>query len=244
MSDRNIVIAFDIYGTLLSFESIAEKLVAFFDEDKSQLIAKLWRQYQLEYTWRLNSMDRYLPFQEVTKNALQHALDTTGSQLKEWQIDDMLTAYESIATFPDVKATLDKVSQIPNASAVIFSNGTLDMLRRAIVRSPTLTHHASTFTETISVDDVKRFKPACEVYKYLAQRVGKSSAEMEDIWLVSSNPFDAVGALNVGLKVIWVDRQKAGWTDRAMPDLRPTVIVNDLEQVAEVIANHTQCTET
>ena len=51
-----ILVAFDLYGTLLSTASIAKKLAAHFGQDKADSIAALWRRYQLEYTWRLNSM--------------------------------------------------------------------------------------------------------------------------------------------------------------------------------------------
>ena len=54
--DKKIVMAFDAYGTLLSTESIAKKLAAHFGEDKADALAQAWRKYQLEYTWRLNSM--------------------------------------------------------------------------------------------------------------------------------------------------------------------------------------------
>ena len=50
------IIAFDLYGTLLSTESIAKELSAHFGKDKATSLAGLWRRYQLEYTWRLNSM--------------------------------------------------------------------------------------------------------------------------------------------------------------------------------------------
>lgn len=55
MSDKTVV-AFDAYGTLLSTESIAKKLASHFGQEKAQTIAATWRKYQLEYTWRLNSM--------------------------------------------------------------------------------------------------------------------------------------------------------------------------------------------
>ena len=51
-----IVIAFDLYGTLLSTESIAKELATHFGQEKAASLAALWRRYQLEYTWRLNSM--------------------------------------------------------------------------------------------------------------------------------------------------------------------------------------------
>lgn len=55
MSSRQIVIAYDAYGTLLSTESIAKKLAGHFGQDKATTIAATWRKYQLEYTWRFNS---------------------------------------------------------------------------------------------------------------------------------------------------------------------------------------------
>ena len=55
-SSEKIVVAFDLYGTLLSTESIAQELAKQFGQEKSASIAATWRKYQLEYTWRLNSM--------------------------------------------------------------------------------------------------------------------------------------------------------------------------------------------
>lgn len=50
------VIAFDLYGTLLSTDSIVAALAARVGYDAAPGLAKLWRRYQLEYTWRINSM--------------------------------------------------------------------------------------------------------------------------------------------------------------------------------------------
>lgn len=42
-SKDNIVIAFDLYGTLLSTESIAKELATHFGDEKAASIAGLWR---------------------------------------------------------------------------------------------------------------------------------------------------------------------------------------------------------
>ncbi|KAK5625443.1 hypothetical protein RRF57_001159 [Xylaria bambusicola] len=55
-SSKKVVIAFDLYGTLLSTESIADELAKIYGANKAQSLATVWRQYQLEYTWRINSM--------------------------------------------------------------------------------------------------------------------------------------------------------------------------------------------
>ena len=59
MSSKRVVVAFDLYGTLLSTSSIAKKLAEQFP-DKAESIASTWRTYQLEYTWRLNSMGAFV----------------------------------------------------------------------------------------------------------------------------------------------------------------------------------------
>jgi 2-haloacid dehalogenase len=53
---NKIIVAFDLYGTLLSTASIANKLASHFGYETADSIAAVWRKYQLEYTWRLNSM--------------------------------------------------------------------------------------------------------------------------------------------------------------------------------------------
>lgn len=54
--NTSIIVAFDLYGTILSTESIGKRLAEHFGEDKAPGLAATWRKYQLEYTWRLNSM--------------------------------------------------------------------------------------------------------------------------------------------------------------------------------------------
>lgn len=58
---RQTVLAFDIYGTLLSVDSIVAELQRHLpgDQARAKTIAELWRRHQLEYTWRLNSMGTY-----------------------------------------------------------------------------------------------------------------------------------------------------------------------------------------
>jgi hypothetical protein len=44
-SKYKIVIAFDLYGTLLSTESIAKELATHFGQDQANKIAALWRRF-------------------------------------------------------------------------------------------------------------------------------------------------------------------------------------------------------
>lgn len=59
MAGAKIVVAFDLYGTLLSTESIGKELAKHCEQEKASQVAALWRRYQLEYTWRLNAMGAF-----------------------------------------------------------------------------------------------------------------------------------------------------------------------------------------
>ena len=55
--------------------------------------------------------------------------------------------------------------------------------------------------------ETRKFKPVPIVYRSLAETDGKGPDEMGEIWLVTSNPFDVVGARAAGMKAAWVDRE-------------------------------------
>lgn len=228
----NILLAFDLYGTLLSTESIAKQLSEHFGPEKAALVAATWRKYQLEYTWRYNSMKQFESFSVITKNTLLHTLAENGLQLDDNQVEKLMEAYDSLSTFPDVKPALKKLGSNTDIECVVFSNGTNSMVSNSVKKSEDLSPHSSLFTQIITVDDVKKFKPAPEVYEHLAKCVHKVGLE-DEMWLISGNPFDVVGARAVGMQAAWVDRAGNGWQDKQGG--QPTAIVQSLEELEEVV---------
>ena len=53
-----MLVAFDLYGTLVNPQDINKKLSQHFGKEQATSVATVWRKYQLEYTWRLNSMSK------------------------------------------------------------------------------------------------------------------------------------------------------------------------------------------
>ncbi|KAL1988160.1 hypothetical protein VTN96DRAFT_690 [Rasamsonia emersonii] len=236
MAANKTIIAFDLYGTLLSTGSIAKQLEGLVgSEQKASQIATAWRKYQLEYTWRLNSMGQFDTFFNVTRNSLSHALAESNAELRNEDIDVLMKAYDSLSTFPDVIPALTSLAANPDITAVVFSNGTQSMVSNSVFHSKDLSPHAGVFHDMVTVDSVKKYKPAPEVYFHLAEKMGKQQSQMGDMWLVSGNPFDIVGARSVGMKAAWVDRAGHGWQDAVMPELQPTVIGAGLDEIVRAI---------
>lgn len=241
-SDDPIIVAFDLYGTLLSTESIARELGQHFGREKGQTLAATWRRYQLEYTWRLNSMERYETFSDITRKSLTHTLAEDGLALEDDEVEALMKAYDSLSMYADVAPALEELAKNAGITAVVFSNGTDAMVRNSVVSSRDLGPYAGLFRQIVTVEEVKCFKPAPKVYYHLAKKVGKGKGEedMGKMWLVSGNPFDVVGCRAVGMNAAWVDRSGGGWTDGLVGGNvgRPTVVVKGLGEVAEAVRKH------
>lgn len=183
--------------------------------------------------------DRYESFSTVTQRSLLHALREHGHVLPAGRITQLMAAYDELDVFPDAGPALQTLAaHAPQFDPVIFSNGTPSMLANCVHRSPGLAPYANTFRDIISVDEIKRFKPDPTVYRHLAQRVRQTGRE-RNVWLVSSNTWDVVGARAVGLRAVWVNRDMGtkDWYD-ALEDGdigRPTIIVKSLGDVVEKI---------
>lgn len=146
-----------------------------------------------------------------------------------------MKAYDSLSVFPDVEPALKKLASNTKMECVVFSNGTNSMVSNSVQKSQDLSPHASVFKQIVTVDDVKLFKPAPEVYQHLARCVGKVGNE-SDMWLISGNPFDVVGARAMGMQAAWVDRAGNGWQDKQGGE--PTVILRSLGDLEEAVKAH------
>lgn len=164
-----------------------------------------------------------------------NALAENGEQLGDREIASLMEAYDSLSTFPDVSPALDRIAADSTFHAVVFSNGSKEMVSNSVIHSKDLAPHASVFQDLITIDEVQRYKPSRASYQHLAEKVGKQPLQMSELWLVSGNPFDVVGARSMGMNAIWVDRAGKGWQDAAVPDLRPSATVRSLEHIVDKI---------
>ena len=67
------------------------------------------------------------------------------------------------------------------------------------------------------------------MYRHVAERLGRP---VEEVRLVSSNPFDVIGAEYAGLQAAWVNRS-GGLFDTLAP--RPPMVVSTLVELASVL---------
>ena len=193
MKPRALV--FDAYGTLFDVHSVVQRAGDRIAGDLHSL-STLWRQKQLEFTWLRALMERYEDFWHVTEAALRSAVSQLKIQTSEAQLDSLMQAYLFPSPFPDVRPALEHLKGFP---LTILSNGTPKMLESAV----NCNDLRSCFTELISVDSVKTYKPSPRVYA-LGPHILNIPAE--EILFISSNSWDGAGAKAFGYGVCWCNR--------------------------------------
>lgn len=212
-------LVFDAYGTLYDVHSVARRCEGFFPGKSAQL-SQLWRAKQLEYTWQRSLMKRYVPFSTVTREALAYACEALGLQLTVTQKEALMSEYLMLATYPDVVTALSKMK---NKKLAILSNGSPDMLE------PLVRHSGLKFDAVLSVDELRVFKPAPQVYALAVTRLKVSK---ENVGFVSSNCWDALGAKSFGFTVYWINR--AGAPVDAL-GFKPDAILKSLGDLPEIL---------
>jgi len=213
-------LALDIYGTLIDPLAVKTALVNHVGEEAG-VFAETWRSKQLEYSFRRGLMGSYRNFTQVTRAALDFACETHGARITDEDKVKLMDHYRALAAFPDVAPALAALQQ-KGTLLHAFSNGVADDIEA-------LLNHAGLddrITSIISADEVHTFKPDPRIYAHFLKRTGASAATT---WLVSSNPFDVIGAAACGWRTVWVKRNPNAVFDPW--EHVPTAIISDLKEL-------------
>jgi len=217
-------LAFDVYGTLIDTSGIAVALQKHVGE-RANAFAGLWREKQLEYSFRRGLMRQYETFTVCTRHALEYTCSFFAVELSENDKAELMAAYRALPAFPDVETGLREL-QSAGMSMYAFSNGPESDVRQLIQTAGI----ENFFSDIVSVDEIKSFKPDPAVYEHFLQR---AKADSSEAWLISSNPFDVIGAMAVGMRTAWVKRSEKALFDPW--DVTPTVTITNLSELITAI---------
>jgi 2-haloacid dehalogenase len=214
---------FDVFGTLLDVYSVTQRAEALFPGHGARL-AVIWRDKQIEYSRLRTLSGRYATFSQVTREALEYALDVLKVAHTSTQRRELVDEYRRLAPFPDAGPVLDDL-RFAGVTLGVLSNGDPEMLEAALVSAGLHRH----FDVLLSADQVRAFKTDPSVYA-LGPRALKRAAS--DILFVSSNGWDASGAAWYGYTSCWINR--AGLPPERL-DVQPHHVGSDLTTVTDVL---------
>jgi 2-haloacid dehalogenase len=212
-------LAFDVFGTLFDLEAVAE--VARSLVERAEEFISLWRSKQLEYTFLLALMGRFMTFSDVTRRALLYANERLEADLGRQDLETLAAAWRDLRLHGDVPSALEKLRE--EYTMVVLSNGEKGLLHTLLERVGV----RRMFSQVLSAEEVRTYKPSPRVYQLAATRLGLPCGE---IGLVSSNAFDILGAKAAGMRALWVNRSGVALDP---VDLEPDIEVRNFEELLE-----------
>jgi 2-haloacid dehalogenase len=211
---------FDVNETLLDLEFLAPLFQRVFGEEN---VLREWFGQLVLYSGAITLSGPYTTFFSLGQGVLRMLGSIHGVPVDERDVDELKTRLLTMPAHPDVPAGLAALK------AAGFRLVTLTNSPPGPGASPL--EHAGIggwFEKSYSVDRVRRFKPAPQVYHMVAEELGVTPA---DICMVAAHVWDTIGAQSVGCSGALVTRPgNALLPVRGLP--QPQVSAPDLPGVA------------
>ena len=217
-------LAFDVYGTLIDTSGVIEKLKGHVG-DQASVFSTMWREKQLEYSFRRGLMQNYRDFSVCTRQALDYTCRVLGADIPETDRDGLMAVYRVLPPFAEVGTALETLKSA-EARMFAFSNGAADAVRGLLANAGI----DRFFEDVVSTDEIRSFKPNPGAYAHFLRRAGAGGAES---WLISSNPFDVIGAISAGMRAAWVKRSPQAVFDPW--EIQPTITIGGLAELRDAL---------
>jgi 2-haloacid dehalogenase len=163
----------------------------------------------------------YRPFAHLARDCLQ---GLAPDRIGEPEADLVLGAFRQLDPHPDVEPAL-RLLRDAGVPAVTLTNGSADLVA-ALTRRAGLDGYLRT---NLSVDAVRRWKPAPEPYRYAADELGVDPGRLA---LVAAHAWDCAGAARAGLRAGWIPRTEPRWPT-AFPS--PDVTAGDMSSLIAML---------
>jgi 2-haloacid dehalogenase len=214
------VCVFDVNETLLDIEFIAPMFQRLFGDQK---VLREWFGQLILYSDAITLCGSYATFFNLGQGVLKmlgsiHDVEITGAD-----VDELRTRMLTMPAHTDVPAGLKQLTDA-GFRLVTCTNSPPEPQTSPL-------KHAGIdgwFERSFSVDRVRRFKPAPQVYHMVADELNVGPAE---ICMVAAHVWDTIGAQSIGCSGALVARPgNAPLTVRGLP--QPQVVAPDLPGVA------------
>jgi 2-haloacid dehalogenase len=215
------VIVFDVNETLLDISALRPDFERVFGDGDA---LSTWFQQVLQYSLAVTLAGLYFDFSAIGGAALAMLAEARGVALPEDDKRRIVEGMLSLPPHPDAAPGLMRLKQAGLRLATLTNSSPA-----AVQKQLGNAGLDSFFEKSISVESVRRYKPAPEAYRRAASELGVST---EQIRLVAAHAWDVLGAMQAGCATAFVARRGKVLFPLAQ---KPGIVGPDLQAVCEQI---------
>lgn len=181
------VIVFDVNETLIDLTTLAPFFGRLFGE---AAVMREWFAQLILYSEAVTLSGVYVPFGELAGGVLRMIGEIRQIEVSESDGAELRNLIQSMPPHPGVAEALTRLREA-GFRLVTLTNSPPSPGSGPLDRAGLVQH----FERMFSVDEVRRFKPAPEVYQLVADAL---EVELEDLCLVAAHAWDTLGAQAAG----------------------------------------------
>jgi 2-haloacid dehalogenase len=215
---RRRILVFDVNETLLDVGTLAPAFARAFGDAR---IGQEWFSNVVLYSQVAALAGPYAEFGAIARGALDMTAAAHGVTLPAGDRDAVLKGLVTLPAHPDVRDGLDMLRQA-GFRLVTLTNSAPAAVRQQLTSAGL----ADYFEQSYSVDAVRTFKPAPQVYRQVASDLGVDIGRLR---LIAAHAWDVIGAMRAGSTAAFIARPgKALFPLADAPD----IVGRDLREVA------------
>jgi len=213
-------IAFDAFA-IFDPRPIFTVMEELFPNYAKQLV-QVWQYKQFSYQWLRLLGNKYKPFWDVTKDALEATFTQFGLNDKEKEKGLIMSKYDAINVWPDVIPALQEMKK-KRIRICFLSNMNAKMLHRGIENAGLKDY----FDFVISTDEKQTYKPSPTAYQMAVEAL---KVPKDEILYVPFAGWDMAGGKWFGYPTFWLNRLNTSLEKLdARPDGQGSNLVSLLE---------------
>ncbi len=194
------ILVFDVNETLLDLKALRPHFERLF---KDGAVVKEWFAQVLLYSQTVTQTGEYMDFGKLARAGLQMVAKIHQAQLTEEDIAGVMKSVGSLPPHPDVLDGLHKLHKEHFYIVALTNSG--ETVAKQQIKNAGL---EDMFERVFSVDAVSKFKPAPEVYRYVAENLDVKPSELT---MIAAHPWDLMGAKAAGCEVAFIQRPGTAW---------------------------------
>lgn len=215
------VCVFDVNETLLDLRALDPTFAQVFGDASAR---REWFAQMIQSALVATVTGVYAPFGQIGDAALTMVATRRSVMLADDARRQLLGGMRSLPPHPDVRSALERL-RAAGLRLAALTNSTAEVAEAQLAHAGL----SELFELRLSVDAVRRLKPAPEVYQMAAERLGVPAGEIR---LVAAHAWDIAGALRAGCAGAFVARPGMVLDPLVPP---PDVVGADMGEVAEQI---------
>jgi 2-haloacid dehalogenase len=215
------ICVFDVNETLLDLKALDPQFERIFGDAS---VRAQWFGQFIQSALVTIVTDSYVPFGTIGSAAFDMVASRRNVTVEYEDKQAIMRSIASLPPHPEVKQSLAKLKQAGFQIASL-TNSTQAVADKQLENAGI----AEYFDKVLSVESVKKLKPAKEAYELAAKSF---DVEIDNIRLIAAHNWDIAGALNAGCEAAFIARP-----DMVLDPLaeKPQIVGKDLVEVVDAI---------